>query len=231
MTVANLHAKNFPDHRIAAKLRMSLGDVVRERRALNLTAHPAESRLTIDQVHVQFAKWSGYIWKVARRWKRVYPALDLDDLHAEAMAGFLRAGEHYDPRRTNPKTGNPYAFTSYADHWMRKYVQLFVKRELVARSVVSFATLSDDGENGWEPSVEEDEGSAARRWMYDNADWWERRTGGLTDLERELVILRFRRGMTWDQIEWSMCKEVSRERLPAVVAGAVAKMRAAGDMD
>lgn len=250
-TVTTLHAKGFPDHRIASKLRMPLGDVVRRRQELQLRAHPPGSRLTIEQVHAVIEKWEKYIWSVARRWGKAYPDLDIDDLHSECIAGCLRAGEKYDPRKLNPKTGKPYIFTTYADHWMRNFLQKFLTRERKrgfsggapladSTPVMSFHDIAHaDDRNTWEPEAEPVD--LLREKIRGDSSWWARRLSCLDYHEATIVMHRYRFGYSWEQME-SLYNDTQREYCDKwraltikdyrrILAAAIEKLKAAGDMD
>lgn len=198
-SVAGLHRKGWPDHLIASRLRMPIPWVRRERKRLRLPAHPAASRLTPEQLAAAIIQWDRYIWQYAKRWVRRYPHLDLDDVRSEAIAGCLRAGERFDPRRG-------LAFPTYAEAWMRNQIQRYAEREAdrgfrgrvrgKIGTLMPLARVPDDS------SLEEmlaDHRDAARP-PEPMEDLWARLTDGLTDQERQIADMRFRQNLTLREI-------------------------------
>lgn len=200
-SVSALHRKGWPDHRIASRLKVGLPWVRRERKRLGIAAHPAGSRLTEEQVWEQLLQWDRFIWKYAQGWVKKYPELDVEDVRSEAIAGALRAGERFDPRRLNEETGQPLVFTSFAVHWMRNQVQRYVERELaygmklgedargrIVRAPV-FQFADDQRPEDWLPDVRA-EGEVAAEGIE---SLWARLTDGLTEQELLVSVLRFRK--------------------------------------
>ena len=51
--------------------------------------------------------------------------VEFDDVFQEAIAGLIHAVSKYDADKLNPKTGEPYAFTTYATWWISQRAQRF----------------------------------------------------------------------------------------------------------
>jgi RNA polymerase sigma factor (sigma-70 family) len=187
-SVGNLHRKGWPDHRIASRLKVGIAWVRAERKRLGIKAHPPESRLTEFKVWDELLQWERFIWRYAAGWVKRYPELDIEDVRSEAIAGALRAGERFDPRKG-------YVFTTYAVAWMRNQVQRYVERELCFG-------LSGSGERGRIKRMpvfqfadgERDEANElpdSTSVSY-TAAWWTDMLAGLTETEQSCVVLRFK---------------------------------------
>ncbi len=190
-SVSALHAKGWPDHLIARKLRTTPAEVRRDRRRMGLRPRPAASRLTECQLADELERWAAFIWETALKWHRAYPEVDADDLHSEAIMGCLRAADHYDPRRG-------LKFATYAAHWMRNHLQRHVRKELSGGMVtpdrdriarIPRTVLPDDcGLDAQIAAREEPDGDVP-------GEWWDALTAGLTKMEADAVRFRWRDGL------------------------------------
>lgn len=160
---------------------------------------PAAPRLMPEEAAALLAQWDRLLWRIAQRWKRSYPDMDLDDLYAEARAGFVEAAGRFDPARG-------YSFPAYADHYARKWLHAFAARE-AARGVhvpqyqgvtaYAHASLSapvgaGDGRNQAD-FVAAREPEAAPEFP---PDFWARVEKLVTALEFRVLWLYFREGLT-----------------------------------
>lgn len=210
--VLKLYERKWPDHRIAARLKLSEREVIYQRRQMGIECgHPPESRLTEEQVSDELEKWSRFIWKYAKGWVRKYPKLREDDVHSEAVIGAIRAGERFDPRRLNKKTNQPLKFTTYAVHWMRNQVQRYAQRELcfglrvADRGRIKRLKVSQwpENESGGIDDFHPDGREPPRLDpVLSQDELLDRLTDGLTETERRAVVLRFKDGLSVAHVSW-----------------------------
>ncbi len=222
-SVAAMHAKGWPDHLIARKLKITILDVRRDRKRLGLRPSPPGSRLTESEVAAELDKWAAFIWKTAMGWHRVCPDVDMEDLHSEAIVGCLRAADNFDPRRN-------LRFATYAAHWMRNHLQRYVQRELTGGMVTSNRyritriprmVLPDDcGLDAQLPAREEPETNDVPD------EWWDALTAGLTAREAEAVLWRWRDNVPVGDIARRLW--IRRAGAVALLDGAVAWMKRQG---
>lgn len=64
----------------------------------------------------------GWAYKIAHRWRRSNPSLDLDDVLGAVLLGFVRAGRLYDP-------SHGAKFTTYAKFWADNQVRRLLDGE------------------------------------------------------------------------------------------------------
>ena len=67
--------------------------------------------------------WDAYIWKLATKWHRKNPQLELEDILAEVRAGFVVAANKFDPARG-------FLFSTFATYWGDNLARQFVHREI-----------------------------------------------------------------------------------------------------
>jgi RNA polymerase sigma factor (sigma-70 family) len=194
-------------------------------------AAPLPSRLTADERAAVLARWECYVWRLAIRWKRFYPMIDVDDLAAHVRTGFVIAANRFDVSRGNE-------FSTYATHWARNEVQAFVLREAASGihvpnyrgiTYVPMDSLSRPIERGGRgrrevmlgdtvPAREEPEPEPEFP-----ADFWERATRVLDKRAALFLTLHFRDGLTY--VEIGRRVGLSRERVRQILARSLERLR------
>lgn len=245
VSVAHWHTKEgFPDHRIAAKLRIPVAKVARIRTRLGLAPHPPNSRLTVAQVHQHVAQWERYIYSLVNGFHRNRPHLDIAELIQEGFAGAMRAGEKYDPNRINEETGRPLKFSTYAKAWVLNFLQKHASRANrkgfsgstgIPRGVRSLERMfgGEGGEeSSWEPADESDSDSFFRE-QRNRPEWWDNALGSLSESERKVVYYRFRYGWNHAMIGSMLGKTygIRSTKVGDVLQEALGKLKERGEIE
>jgi RNA polymerase sigma factor (sigma-70 family) len=188
--------------------------------------------LTDAEVEALLATWEAYAWKLAIRWKRKNPAIDLEDLHGEVRMGFVEAARRWEPDRG-------LQFSTYATWWGDRYARDLVRRE-AARGMHVPQHEGIKALDVWDidvrtPGQDDRPLSLAvapePEWRPEfPADFWERIERVLTAKQYEVIRLHFRDGLALVEIgrrlgvsrgyAWMMLRHAIpklRDRLPGMV--------------
>jgi DNA-directed RNA polymerase sigma subunit (sigma70/sigma32) len=143
----------------------------------------------------------------------------VDDLYAEARAGFVIAAARFDPSRG-------VRFGTYAVWWARARLARFLRRE-------SAGGLHVPADHGWVPLpvasldagrlADSIEGRAGPAAPGGTPGWWDWALGGLPARERDMLLPRFRDGLTLGAV--GRRYGISRERVRQVTNKALATLR------
>lgn len=202
---------------------------------------PAEFALTQEEIADITEKNIGMVWSIVHKWgRRNRGIIDTEDLFQEAMYGWTYGAERYDKRRRGHE-GQVIKPQSYMMHWALSFVRKYVRSQITRGFHVPRMHEKGGIRLPQPASLEMSRGSSGAEIRHFLAakpddrgpefpdDFWDRVNKFLSLNQRIAIDLRYRRGMTLQEI--GVLMGVAREAVRLWEAEALRRIKARKILD